>query len=249
MKNLSGKYAIVTGAGKGLGAAIAKRFIEEDIAGVAMLDVNFDLVKQTALELDPTGRRAVAYACNVTDKEQINDVVDQIVAAFGHIDILVNNAGITKDRMLHKMADEDWFAVMNVNLNGTYYMCRKVGPLMREQESGSIINISSTAAYGNPGQTNYSATKAGLQGFTRSLAIEMGRKNVRANCIAPGFIETEMQLAVPADILKASIDNKVPMHRLGKPDELAAAVTFLASDEASWITGQTIFVSGGYRMP
>ena len=249
MKNLSGKYAIVTGAGKGLGAAIAKRFIEEDIAGVAMLDVNFDLVKQTALELDPTGRRAVAYACNVTDKEQINDVVDQIVAAFGHIDILVNNAGITKDRMLHKMADEDWFAVMNVNLNGTYYMCRKVGPLMREQESGSIINISSTAAYGNPGQTNYYDTKAGLQGFTRSLAIEMGRKNVRANCIAPGFIETEMQLAVPADILKASIDNKVPMHRLGKPDELAAAVTFLASDEASWITGQTIFVSGGYRMP
>jgi len=249
LKNLAGKYAIVTGAGKGLGAAIAKRFLEEEIAGVAMLDVNFDLVKQTAMELDPTGERAVAFQCNVTDKDQINDVVDQIVAKFGRVDVLVNNAGITKDRMLHKMADEDWFAVINVNLNGTYYMCRKVAPMMREQASGSIINISSTAAYGNPGQTNYSATKAGLQGFTRSLAIEMGRKGVRANCIAPGFIETEMQLAVPADILKASIDNKVPMHRLGKPDELAAAVTFLASDEASWITGQTIFVSGGYRMP
>lgn len=249
MKNLAGKYAIVTGAGKGLGAAIAKRFLEEEVAGVAMLDMNFDLVQATAQELDSSGERAIAFRCNVTDKDQINDVVDQIAAKFGRVDVLVNNAGITKDRMLHKMADEDWFAVINVNLSGTYYMCRKVVPMMREQASGSIINISSTAAYGNPGQTNYSATKAGLQGFTRSLAIEMGRKNVRANCIAPGFIETEMQLAVPADILKASIENKVPMHRLGKPAELAAAVAFLASDDASWITGQTLFVSGGYRMP
>lgn len=249
MKNLAGKYAIVTGAGKGLGAAIAKRFLEEEAAGVAMLDMNYELVQKTALELDPTGERAIAFSCNITDKEQVNSVVDQIVARFGRIDILVNNAGITKDRMMHKMADEDWFAVINVNLNGTYYMCRKVTPMMRDQASGSIINISSTAAYGNPGQTNYSATKAGLQGFTRSLAIEMGRKGVRANCIAPGFIETDMQMAVPADILKASIENKVPMHRLGKPEELAAAVAFLAGDDASWITGQTIFVSGGYRMP
>lgn len=249
MKNLAGKYAIVTGAGKGLGAAIAKRFLEEEAAGVAMLDMDYELVQKTALELDPTGERAIAFSCNITDKEQVNSVVDQIVARFGRIDILVNNAGITKDRMMHKMADEDWFAVINVNLNGTYYMCRKVTPMMRDQASGSIINISSTAAYGNPGQTNYSATKAGLQGFTRSLAIEMGRKGVRANCIAPGFIETDMQMAVPADILKASIENKVPMHRLGKPEELAAAVAFLAGDDASWITGQTIFVSGGYRMP
>ena len=151
--------------------------------------------------------------------------------------------------MLHKMADEDWMAVLNVNLTGTYNMCRKIVPMLREQESGSIVNVSSTAAYGNAGQTNYSATKAGLQGFTRALALELGRKNVRANCIAPGFIETDMMLAVPAEQLKASIENTVPMHRLGQPEELAAAVAFLAGDDASWITGQTLFVSGGYRMP
>lgn len=249
MKNLAGKFAVITGAGKGIGAAIAKRFLEEDVAGVALLDMNFELVQQTAQELDPSGERAVAYACNITDVERVSTVVDEIVARFGRIDILVNNAGITKDRMLHKMADEDWMAVLNVNLTGTYNMCRKIVPMLREQASGSIINISSTAAYGNAGQTNYSATKAGLQGFTRALALELGRKNVRANCVAPGFIETDMMLAVPAEQLKASIENKVPMHRLGQPAELAAAVAFLAGDDASWITGQTLFVSGGYRMP
>lgn len=249
MKNLAGKYAVVTGAGKGLGAAISKRFIEEKIAGVAMLDVNYELVQKTALELDPTGERAVPFLCDVTNPEQIKTVVEEILSRYGRIDILINNAGITKDRMLHKMTDQEWSAVINVNLNGVYNMCRSIVPLMREQMSGSIINISSTSAYGNPGQTNYSATKAALQGFTRALAWELGRKSVRANCIAPGFIETEMQLAVPADQLKASIDTKIPLHRLGKPAELAAAVAFLASDDASWITGQTIFVSGGYRMP
>ena len=249
MKNLAGKYAIVTGAAQGLGAAIVQRFLEEEIAGVAMLDMNFEKLQQTAKELDPSGERTLIFSCNVTDKEQVCSVIDQIVAKFGRIDILVNNAGITKDRMLHKMADEDWYAVINVNLNGTYNMCRKVTPMMRDQGSGSIINLASTAAYGNPGQTNYSATKAGLQGFTRSLAIEMGPKGVRANCIAPGFLDTPMQRAVPADILEASIKNKVPMRRLGQPAELAAAVAFLAGDDASWITGQTIFVSGGYRMP
>lgn len=249
MKNLSGKYAIVTGAGKGLGAAIAKRFLEEEVAGIAILDVDFELLKKTAAELDPTGKRAFAYKCDITNREQVKEVIDNIKAKFGKIDILVNNAGITKDRMLHKMEDAAWDAVVNVNLTGLYNMCRNVAPVMREQEFGSIVNIASTAAYGNPGQTNYSATKAGIQGFTRSLAIEMGRKGVRVNAVAPGFLDTDMQRAVPPEILQASIENKVPMHRLGQPSELAAAVAFVAGDDASWITGQTIYVSGGYRMP
>ena len=249
MKNLQEKYAIITGAGKGLGAAMAKCFLEEEVAGVALLDMNEELVKQTAMTLDPDGKRAIAFKCNVTDKDQVREVVSSVAASFGRVDILVNNAGITKDRMFHKMDDSEWDMVMDVNLNGVFNMCKRVVPLMRDQASGSIVNISSTAAYGNPGQTNYSATKAALQGFTRALAWEMGRKNIRANCIAPGFIETDMMLAVPPDQLKASIDNKVPMHRLGTPDEVARVVAFIASDNASWITGQTIFVSGGYRMP
>lgn len=249
MKNLAGKYAIITGAGKGLGAAMAKCFIEEEVAGVALLDCDYELVNRTAHELDLSGSRAVAYKCDITNREQVKEVIGSIAAQFGRIDILVNNAGITKDRIFHKMTDGEWDAVINVNLTGAYNMCRCIVPMMREQASGSIVNVSSTAAYGNPGQANYSATKAALQGFTRALAWELGRKNVRANCIAPGFIDTDMMRAVPADQLENSINNKVPMHRLGSPDEVAKAVAFLASDNASWITGQTLFVSGGYRMP
>ena len=248
MKNLAGKYAIITGAGKGLGAAMAKRFLEEEVAGIAMLDWNYELVKQTAQELDPEGKKTLALQCDVTDSEGVKAAVDKVLEQFGRVDILVNNAGITKDRIFHKMSDEDWDSVIKVNLYGPYNLCKYIVPLMREQMSGSIINISSTAAYGNPGQANYSSTKAGLQGLTRVLALELGRKNVRVNCIAPGFVETDMMLAVPAEQLKASIENKVPMHRLGKPEEVASAVAFLASEDSSWITGQTIFVSGGYRM-
>lgn len=249
MKNLTGKYAIITGAGKGLGAAMAKRFMEEEISAVALLDCDYDLVNATAFELDPAKQRVVAYKCDITNRTQVEEVVGKIVARFGRVDILVNNAGITKDRIFHKMADSEWDAVINVNLNGTYNMCRYIVPMMRSQASGSIVNISSTAAYGNPRQANYSATKAALQGFTRALAWELGRKNIRANCVAPGFIDTDMMRAVPPDQLENSINNKVPMHRLGSPDEVANVVAFLASDNASWITGQTIFVSGGYRMP
>jgi len=245
MGNLTGKYAVVTGAGKGIGRAIAERFLADNVAGVALLDMDEELVKATAGEL---GERAIGLKCDVSDQENVNEAFKQITEKFGQVDILVNNAGITKDRIFHKMTDEDWDSVIKVNLYGPYNLCKYIVPLMREQMSGSIINISSTAAYGNPGQANYSSTKAGLQGLTRVLALELGRKNVRVNCVAPGFVETDMMLAVPADQLKASIENKVPMHRLGKPEEVASAVAFLASEDSSWITGQTIFVSGGYRM-
>ncbi len=245
MKNLEGKYAIVTGAGKGIGEAIVRRFLEEEIAGVAILEWDQALAEKTARTLDPTGKRVLAIRCDVSDAAQVKDAVDATVSSFGRIDILVNNAGITRDHIFHKMTDEEWYAVLNVNLNGTYNLCKAVVPMMRAQESGSIINLSSTSAMGNAGQANYAATKAALQGFTRTLAKELGRKNVRINCIAPGFIRTDMMLAIGEEKLKNEVENLVPMQRLGEPSEVAAVAAFLAGEDASWVTGQTIFVCGG----
>ena len=247
MKNLAGKYAVITGAGKGLGAAIAKRFLEEEVAGIAILEWDLALAEKTAKELDPTGKKVVAFKCAVSNDEQVKAAIDGTLALFPRIDLLINNAGITRDRMFHKMTDEDWYAVINVNLNGIYNLCKYVVPMMREQQSGSIVNISSTAVMGNPGQTNYASTKAGIQGFTRTLAKELGPKNVRVNAVAPGYIRTDMMLAVGEKILNNYTTSVIPMRRLGEPDELAAVVAFLCTEDASWITGQTVMVSGGGR--
>ncbi|MBO7176083.1 MAG: SDR family oxidoreductase, partial [Clostridia bacterium] len=161
--------------------------------------------------------------------------------------VLVNNAGVTRDRIFHKMTDDEWHTVININLNGVYNTCKFVVPMMREQESGSIVNISSTAVIGNPGQANYASTKAAIQGFTRTLAKELGPKNVRVNAVAPGYIRTDMMLAVGEKILNNYTSSLIPMRRLGEPDELAAVVAFLCTEDASWITGQTVMVSGGGR--
>ena len=244
MKNLAGKYCIVTGAGKGIGKAIAQRFVEEQAAGVAILEWDVELAKATAAELDPTGKKVIAIRCNVADSDAVKTAIDQVVAAFGRVDVLVNNAGITRDRIFHKMTDDEWHAVVDVNLHGVYNTCKFVVPMMREQESGSIINISSTSLMGNPGQANYAATKAALQGFTRTLGKELARKNVRMNCVAPAYIDTDMMRAIGEELLATRI-KATPAQRLGSPDELAAVVTFLATDDASWVTGQTIFASGG----
>ena len=244
MKNLKGKYCIVTGAGKGIGAAIAKRFLEEEAAGVAILEWNGELAEATAKELDPTGKKVIAVKCDVSNDEQVKAAVETVVAAFGRIDVLVNNAGIIRDKIFHKMTDDDWYSVINVNLNGIYLMCKYVVPLMRAQESGSIVNISSTSLMGNPGQANYAATKAGMQGFTRTMAKELARKKVRMNCVAPGHIDTEMMRSIGEERFAASVARH-PMKRMGTPDELAAVVTFLCTDDASWVTGQTIVASGG----
>ena len=243
MKNLAGKYAIVTGAGKGIGAAIVKRFLEEEAAGVAILEWDLALAEQTAKELDPTGEKVKAFKCDVSNSEQVKAAVDGAVDAFGRIDLLVNNAGVTRDRIFHKMTDEEWHTVININLNGVYNLCKFVVPLMREQQSGSIVNISSTSLAGNPGQANYAATKAALQGLTRTLAKELGPKNVRVNCVAPGFIKTDMMMAVPPQNLERSLKEH-PFGRMGEPAELAAVVTFLCTEDASWVTGQTIVASG-----
>ena len=244
MKNLEGKYCIVTGAGKGIGKAIAARFLREQAAGVAILEWNLELAQATAKELDPSGEKVIAVKCNVADSAQVKEAIDAVLAAFGRIDVLVNNAGITRDRIFHKMSDEEWHAVIDVNLNGVFNTCKYVVPLMRQQESGAIVNISSTSLMGNVGQANYAATKAALQGFTRTLGKELARKNVRVNCVAPAFVDTEMMHAIGEEMLAAKLKN-TPAQRLSDPDEIASVVAFLSTDDASWVNGQTIFASGG----
>ena len=241
--NLNGKYAIVTGGGQGLGAAIAKRFMEEEAAGVAILDYNLEKAQNTAKEI---GGNVIAIACDVSKDEQVKAAVEQVLAAFGRIDILVNNAGIIRDSIFHKMTDDQWHQVIDVNLNGLYYCCKHVVPLMREQCYGKIINISSTSANGNPGQCNYSASKAAVEGFTKTLAKESARKNITVNAIAPAHIDTPMQRSVPAELLEKSVKAN-PSQRFGSADELAAAVLFLACDDSSFVNGVVLPVNGGLR--
>lgn len=243
MSDLTGKYALVTGAGKGIGAAIAKRLLDDSAAGVALLDYDQGLVEKTAAALDPSGRRVLAIKCDVSQEGQVNEAVKAILERFGAIDILVNNAGITRDKMFHKMATSDWDAVLAVNLNGPYYLCHAVVPLMRERRYGRIVNISSTSAFGNAGQANYAASKAAIIGLTKTLAREGGPKNITVNCIAPGFINTDMFLSVPKEII-AEYMKGIPLGRLGEPSEIASVVSFLASDDASFISGQCLTVSG-----
>jgi len=243
MKNLKGKYCVVTGAGKGIGKAIVKRFLEEEAAGVAIFEWDLEMAQATAAELDPTGKKVIAFKCNVADSDMVKAAVDGTVAAFGRIDVLVNNAGVTRDRIFHKMSDAEWHTVIDVNLNGMYHTCKYIVPLMRAQESGAIVNITSVSLMGSPGQANYAATKAAMQGFTRTMAKELGRKNVRMNCVAPGYIDTDMMRSVGEAKFNAVVANH-PMGRMGSPDELASIVAFLCSDDSSWVSGDTIVASG-----
>lgn len=247
MGKLTGRYAVVTGAGKGIGRAIAERFLEDDVAGVALFDMDADLVTATAKELDPSGEKAIAIRCNVADQENVNEAIQSVIEKFGRVDILVNNAGITRDAMFHKMTDAQAKMVMDVNFFGTFYCCQAVIPGMREREYGKIINISSTSAFGNIGQTNYAASKAAIDGFTRTLALESARKNITVNSIAPGMIETDILKTIPADIMQQKIKS-VPANRLGQPSEIASVASFLASDDSSWVTGNCILACGGLKM-
>lgn len=247
MGNLNGRYAVVTGAGKGIGRAIAERFLSDGIAGVALLDMDESLVETTAKELDPTGQKAIAFCCNVADQENVNATMQSVAEKFGRIDILVNNAGITRDAMFHKMTAAQAQMVLDVNFYGTFYCCQAVIAGMREQEYGKIINISSTSAFGNIGQTNYAASKAAIDGFTRTLALESARKGITVNSIAPGMIETDILKTIPEDIMKQKIES-VPARRLGQPYEIASVASFLASDDSSWVTGNCILACGGLKM-
>ena len=247
MGKLSGRYAVVTGAGKGIGRAIAQRFLEDDVAGVALLDLDGALVCTTARELDPTGERALGVTCDVSDQASVHGAFQTVMERFGRVDILVNNAGITRDAMFHKMTAENARKVMDVHYFGTFYCCQEVIGGMRQRAYGKIVNISSVAAFGNAGQSNYSAAKSAIDGFTRSLATESARKNITVNSIMPGMIDTDMLRGMPADIL-AQKTAMVPMQRLGDASELAAVASFLASDDSSFVTGNTILVCGGMRM-
>ncbi len=241
MANLAGKYAIVTGGARGIGAAIVKRFIEEGASGVAIFDYDEAKAKETAEKL---GKHVYPFACDVSNSESVEKAVKLALEKMGRIDILVNNAGITRDAIFHKMTDDQWQQVLNVNLNGTYNCCKFVLPLMREQKYGKIVNLSSSSAIGNAGQANYAASKAGIEGLTKTLCKEVAGRNVTVNAIAPANIATEMLDTIP-DHLKALAMFISPIHRYGTVDEIASAAFFLASDDSSYVNGIVLDVNGG----
>jgi len=245
MKLLAGKVALITGAARGIGKAIALRLAQEG-ASIAFTDLAYDEVaKATENELLALGVKAKAFASNAANFEDTHHVVDEIVKEFGRIDILVNNAGITRDGLLMRMTEQQWDMVINVNLKSAFNFTHAVIPTMVRQKSGSIINMSSVVGVsGNAGQANYSASKAGMIGLAKSIAKEFGSRNIRANAIAPGFIETEMTHAL-TDEQRAKWAEAIPLRRGGSPDEVAKVTLFLASDLSSYVSGQVIHVCGG----
>lgn len=240
---LEGKTAIVTGAGRGLGKGIALKLAKEG-ANVMICDMVEDNAKSVVEEIEANQGKASYKLCNVASLEEVNALFEETVKQYGKVDILVNNAGINRDAMLHKMSVEQWDQVIAVNLTGTFYMTQAAAKLMREQESGAIINISSASWLGNVGQANYAASKAGVVGLTKTAARELAKKGVTCNAICPGFIETDMTRGVPEKVWDIMV-GKIPMGRAGKPSDVANMVAFLASDEADYITGEVINVGGG----
>ena len=244
MKLLEGKVALVTGAGRGIGKAIALRFAQEG-ANVAFTDlVVNEAVEETVKEIEALGVKVKAYASNAANFDETHEVVKQVVEDFGRIDVLVNNAGITKDGLMMRMSEAQWDAVINVNLKSAFNFIHAVTPVMAKQRGGSIINMSSVVGVsGNAGQCNYSASKAGMIGLAKSIAKEMGPRGIRANCIAPGFIITEMTNQLSQEI-KDQWAQQIPMRRGGTPEDVANVALFLASDLSSYVSGQTIHCCG-----
>lgn len=245
MKLLAGKTAIVTGGARGIGKAIALKFASEG-ANVAITDLIYDdTVKAFEAELNAMGIKAKAYASNAAKFDETQTVVAQIVADFGGVDILINNAGITKDGLLMRMTEEQWDAVIGVNLKSAFNFTKAVQGTMLKQKGGSIVNMSSVVGVsGNAGQANYSASKAGMIGFTKSIAKELGSRNIRSNAIAPGFIITEMTHKLPEDV-RNEWAAKIPLKRGGTPEDVANVCLFLASDLSAYVNGQVINVCGG----
>ncbi|WP_026475687.1 3-oxoacyl-[acyl-carrier-protein] reductase [Alkaliflexus imshenetskii] len=248
MRLLEGKTAIVTGAARGIGKAIALRFAAEG-CNIAFTDLAInEAALATQKELEALGVKAKGYASNAANFDETQKVVEEIAKDFGRIDILVNNAGITKDTLLMRMTEEQWDAVINVNLKSCFNFTKAVQGTMLKQRSGSIINMSSVVGVsGNAGQSNYSASKAGMIGFTKSIAKELGSRGIRSNAIAPGFIITEMTGVLPEDV-KKSWEAQIPMRRGGTPEDVANTCVFLGSDLSSYVTGQVIPVCGGMNM-
>jgi 3-oxoacyl-[acyl-carrier protein] reductase len=247
---LQGKTALITGAARGIGKAIAMKFAAEG-ANIAFTDLAIDEEHgglATERELQALGVKAKGYASNAADFNQTAEVVDAVVKEFGSVDILVNNAGITKDGLMLKMTEQQWDAVINVNLKSAFNFIHACTPVMMHQKGGSIINMASVVGvHGNAGQCNYAASKAGLIALAKSIGQEIGRRGVRANAIAPGFIDTAMTQALPDDIRKQWIQN-IPLRRAGSVEDIANVALFLASDLSSYVTGQVIQVDGGMNM-
>jgi 3-oxoacyl-[acyl-carrier protein] reductase len=251
MGRFDGRVAVITGSARGIGAGTAKRFAEEG-AAVAVLDLDEGQAAATAASLGAS--KAVGIGCNVSDAASVEAAAARVLEELGGWHILVNNAGITRDNLLFKMTEDDWDAVMGVHLKGAFLMSKAAQKTFVEQKYGKIVNLSSVSANGNRGQANYSAAKAGVQGFTRTLALELGRYNVNVNAIAPGFIATEMtdetarRVGVSVEDFRAAAAEANPIKRVGAPEDIAAAAAFLCSDEASYITGQTLYVDGGAKI-
>ena len=244
MKPLDKKIALVTGAARGIGQAIALQ-LAGDGADLALCDVKAEWLAETAGKVRALGRRAEVYAMDVANGAAVGEAVAKIVADFGRIDVLVNNAGITRDTLLIRMTEEDWDAVLDINLKGAFLVTKAVVKTMMKQRAGAIVNIASVVGImGNPGQANYTASKAGLIALTKTTAKEMGSRNIRVNAVAPGFIHTAMtdKLSEP---VKDAMLKMVPLGRLGEPEDVAKAVAFLASDNAAYVNGQTLAVCGG----
>ena len=238
---LEGKVALITGASRGIGKAIALKFASEG-ADIAFTDI--EIIEDTVTELEALGVKVRACASNAADFAQTHETVEQVLADFGRIDILVNNAGITRDSLMLRMDEAQWDAVINVNLKSAYNYIHAVTPIMARQRGGSIINMSSVVGVsGNAGQCNYSASKAGLIGLAKSIAKEMGPRGIRANCIAPGFIISDMTAALPDDVREQWVKT-IPLRRGGTPEDVAKVALFLASDLSSYVSGQVIHCCG-----
>ncbi|MDX2703194.1 3-oxoacyl-ACP reductase FabG [Streptomyces sp. PA03-6a] len=250
MSTTEQRVAIVTGAARGIGAATAVRLAAEGRA-VAVLDLDETACKDTVEQITKAGGRAVAIGADVSDEEQVAAAVARVAAELGAPTILVNNAGVLRDNLLFKMSASDWDTVMNVHLRGAFLMTRAVQKHMVDANFGRVVNLSSSSALGNRGQANYSAAKAGLQGFTKTLAHELGKFGVTANAVAPGFIATDMTAATAARIgmgfeeFQAAAATQIPVQRVGNPDDVANAIAFFTGDDAGFVSGQVLYVAGG----
>lgn len=252
MGRLEGRVVFVTGAGRGIGAATALRMAEEG-ARVALADIDSEGCKQVLAEFESIGAEGIALHCDVANSALVQAAIDQAAQHFGRLDILVNNAGVLRDQLLFKMSEEEWDTVLNVHLKGAFLCSRAAQKYMVEQKYGRIVSLSSTSALGNRGQANYSSAKAGLQGFTRTLAVELGPFGITANAVAPGFIDTEMTRSTARrqgfdpDQVIAQASKTIPVRRVGQPRDVANVICFLASEEAGFVNGQIIYVAGGPR--
>jgi len=244
------RIAIVTGAARGIGAGTAKRLAADGFA-VAVLDLNEADGAETVAEIEKAGGKAIAVGADVSNAEQVTAAVDKVVAELGEPTVLINNAGVTRDNLIFKMSENDWDTVLNVHLRGAFLMTRATQKYMVAAKWGRIVNLSSTSAVGNRGQVNYSAAKAGMQGFTKTLAIELGKYGVTANAIAPGFIVTDMTAATAARLglsfedFQAGAAQGIAVQRVGQPEDIANAVSFFVSDAAGFVSGQVLYVAGG----